>query len=224
MPRRSPNTMSIIPSTACRKAALEMHRRVVGQAMDDVREVHSDRTSKVESQKQIAWCFYYVRWLTRCDIVTNTPKFVDMENVFDRRWHTVEWVDAETVPWERQKYSVFWMRNEQPSAWTTSDPNVIDWKPSDRVRMVIRPSETLVRAPLVGRLGLRPFRGGHRQPQLARSPEGNVDGGPHLGSSAKRFRIPTPGVHEARVRLVRRTGTRGPESYVKLRARMTIAP
>jgi hypothetical protein len=200
------------------QSALEMHRRVVGQAMDDVREVHSDRTSKVESQKQIAWCFYYVRWLTRCDIVTNTPKFVDMENVFDRRWHTVEWVDAETVPWERQKYSVFWMRNEQPAAWTTSDPNVVEWKPSDRVRMVIRPNQKRLFVHLWSAdLDFDRFEMAIDGPNWQRLPEGNVDDGPHLGWSAKRFAIPTPGVHEARVRLVRRTGTRGPESYVKLR-------
>jgi hypothetical protein len=200
------------------QSALEMHRRVVAQTMDDVREVHTDRTSKVESQKQIAWCFYYLRWLTRCDIVTNTPKFVDMENVFDRRWHTVEWVDAQMVPWEKQKHSVYWMRNERPSAWTTSDPNVVDWKPSDRVRMVIRPSEKQLFVHLWSAdLDFDHFEVAIDGPNWQRLPEGNIDDGPHLGWSAKRFTIATPGSHEARVRLVRRTGTRGPESYVRLR-------
>ena len=39
-----------------------------------------------------------------------------------------------------------------------------------------------------------------------------------FGWGAKRFSIPASGgVHEARVRLVRRVGTKGPESFVKLR-------
>jgi hypothetical protein len=203
------------------QSALEMHRHVVAQKMGDVREVHPARTSKVESPQQNAWGFYYVRWMTRCDIVSNTPKFVDMENTFDRRWHTVEWVDAESVPWEKQKNAVFWMRNEQPSAWTTSDPNVVEWKPSDRVRMVIRPNDKTLFVHLWSAdVDFDYFEVAIDGSDWQRLPQGNVDDGPHFGWSAKRFSMAAAaGVHEARARLVRRTGTRGPESYVKLRVK-----
>jgi hypothetical protein len=49
-------------------------------------------------------------------------------------------------------------------------------------------------------------------------PEVNVNDAPRFGWGPKRFSIETsPGVHEARARLVRRAGTRGPESFVRLR-------
>jgi len=201
------------------QSALEMHRRVAAGAMDGVREVHPGRTCKVESQKSFAWSFYYVRWLTRCDVVTNTPKFVDMENTFDRRWHTVEWVDAQIVPWERQKHSVPWIRNERLSAWTTSDPEVVCWKPSDRVRMAVRPDEKHL---FVHLWSADPdfdhFEAAVDGGPWERLPEVNVNDAPRFGWGPKRFSIETsPGVHEARARLVRRAGTRGPESFVRLR-------
>jgi hypothetical protein len=203
------------------QSALEIHRRVVGGTLDGVSEVHPDRTCRVERRTQTAWGFYYVRWLTRCDIVTHTPQFVDMENVFDRRGHTVEWTDAETVPWEKQEHVVPWIRNERLSAWTTSNPEVVSWKPSDRVRMVLRPDEKYVFV----HLWSADLDFGHCEVAIdgrpwERLPVGNTTDtdGPRVGWSAKRFSIATsPGVHEARVRLVRQTGTRGPDSFVRWR-------
>ena len=201
------------------QSALEMHHRVTGNAMDPVREAHPGRTCRVESEKSFAWSFYYVRWLTRCDVVTHTPKFVDMENTFDRRWHTVEWVDARTVPWERQQNSVPWIRNERLSAWTTSDPEVVGWKPTDRVRMAVRPGEKHLFVQLWSAdLDFDHFEAAVDGGPWERLPEVNVNEGPRFGWSAKRLSIErSPGVHEARARLVRRAGTRGPESFVRLR-------
>ncbi|MGA2254175.1 MAG: transglutaminase-like domain-containing protein [Thermoguttaceae bacterium] len=202
------------------QSALEMHRRVVRSAMGGVSEVHPGRTHKVEGRQGPAWSFYYLRWLTRCDVVTHTPKFVDMENVFDRRWHTVEWVDGETVPWEKQNRVVSWVRNERPSAWTTSDAEVLYWRPTDRVRMSIRPSETYLFFHLWSAdLDFDHFEVAIDGRDWQRLPESNTQDadGPRFGWSAKRFSLPAAsGVHEVRTRLVRRTGTKGPESFVKL--------
>ena len=204
------------------QSALEMHSRVVRGTMDAVSEVHPDRTCKVEGRETIAWAFYYVRWLTRCDVVTHTPKFVDLENTFDRRWHTVEWVDAQTVPWEKQKHAVSWIRNERLSAWTTSDAEVVSWKPSDRVRMIVSPSESdYVFIQLWSAdLDFEGFEVSIDGRPWERLPPGNTTdaSGPRFGWGAKRFSIQaSPGVHQARARLVRRTGTRGPESFVEFR-------
>jgi len=201
------------------QTALEMHRRVVARNMQGVSEVHPGGESKVEGQKQMAWGFYYVRWLTRCDVVTNTPKFYDLENVFDRRWHTVDWTDPETIPWEKQNHSVFWIRNERLSAWTTSDPEVMYWKPTDRVRMALRPGEKHVFAQLWSAdLDFGYFEVAIDGRPWERLPQVNINNEPKFGWSAKRFSIAaTPGVHEARVRSVSRTGAEGPEGFVRLR-------
>jgi len=202
------------------QSALEMHHRVVRSAMDGVSEVHPDHTHKVEGRQSPAWSFYYLRWLTRCDVVTHTPQFVDMENVFDRRWHTVEWVDAETLPWEKQNHVVSWARNERPAAWTTSEEEVLYWRPTDRVRMSIRPSESYVFFHLWSAdLDFDHFEVAIDGRDWERLPDRNTQDadGPRFGWSAKRFSLPvTLGVHEARARLIRRTGTKGPESFVKL--------
>jgi hypothetical protein len=203
------------------QSALEMHRRVVRGAMDDVTEVHPNRTGKVRGRQDPAWSFYYVRWLTRCDIVTHTPKFVDMENVFDRRWHTVEWVDPDTVPWEKQDHLVPWARNERLSAWTTSDVEVPYWRPTDRVRMSIRSNEAYVFFHLWSAdLDFDHFEVSIDGGNWERLPACNTQdvGGPRFGWSNKRFSLPAaPGLHSVRTRLVRRTGTQGPASFVKLR-------
>ncbi len=54
------------------QSALDMHRHVVNGTMDKVVEVHTDQSHKVEKNDNPAWTFYYVRWLTRWDVVTNT--------------------------------------------------------------------------------------------------------------------------------------------------------
>lgn len=51
--------------------------------------VSFNRWHKVEKKDSPAWTFYYLRWLTRCDVVTNTPQYIDLEHVFDKRWQTV---------------------------------------------------------------------------------------------------------------------------------------
>jgi hypothetical protein len=202
------------------QSSLEMHRRVERDALDGVSEVHPGRTCKVEGRQGPAWSFYYLDWLTRCDVVTHTPRFVDMENVFDRRWRTVAWVDAETVPWEKQKHVVSWVRNERLSAWTTSEAAVLDWRPTDRVRMSIPPSETYLFVHLWSAdLDFDHFEVAIDGRDWERLPESNAPDadGPHFGWSDKRFSLPAAsGVHEARTRLVRRTGTKGPESFVKV--------
>ena len=123
------------------QSALDMHRHVVDGTMDKVVEVHPDRSHKVEKKDSPAWTFYYVRWLTRCDVVTNTPKYIDLEHVFDKRWHTVEWTDEKTIPWEKQKHAAWYLRNERLAAWNISDPAVIDWQPTERVKILLCPGE-----------------------------------------------------------------------------------
>ena len=88
---------------------MDMHRHVVNGTMDRVVEVHPDRSHKVQKQDSPAWTFYYVGWLTRCDVVTHTPQYIDLEHVFDKRWHTVEWTDEKTIPWERQKHAAWYV-------------------------------------------------------------------------------------------------------------------
>ena len=97
------------------QSALDMHRHVVNGTMEKVVEVHPDRSHKVEKKDSPAWTFYYVRWLTRCDVVTNTPKYIDLEHVFDKRWHTVEWSDEKTIPWEKQKHAAWYLQRASGS-------------------------------------------------------------------------------------------------------------
>ncbi len=120
------------------QSALEMRRHALDHTMDRVLEVHPNCTHPVRSSDSPAWNFYHIRWLLRCDVVSHTPPFTDMEHVFDRRYHTVEWVDRDTVPLEKQPEVTWWTRSERLTAWQIDDPAVVNWKPTDRVQMVMR--------------------------------------------------------------------------------------
>ena len=128
-----------------------------------------------------------------------------------RDWNiTLEFVDAEVLHRDEK---------EEFFAWTTSDPGVVGWKPTDRVRMVVRPGEKHL---FVHLWSADPdfdhFEAAVDGGPWERLPEVNVNEGPRFGWSAKRLSMGrSPGVHEARARLVRRAGTRGPESFVRLR-------
>ena len=125
------------------QSALEMHYHVLRKTLPEVMEVHPTG-SRPAGGGGPSSAFYYVRWLTRCDVVTNTPEFIDMEHVFDRVYGTVAWrSEDETlqwVPWEESKHTNWVIRNTRMSAWNTSDPDVVNWKPTDRARIVLRPS------------------------------------------------------------------------------------
>jgi len=208
------------------QSALEMHRRVVRNGMAKVTEMHPDRAHAVRGRSSPAWAFYYVRWLTRCDVVTNTPAFVDMENTFDRMHGTVEWVDDETVPWEKQKQSIWWTRNVRLSAWNTSDPAVVNWEPTDRVNIVLRPAGSSRRRRLVfvhfwtadpafDHLQVKIDSGGWQD-----LPKNNMGGSSlrRYGWGLRKLSMPVRrGAHDVRVRIVRGDGSVGPESYVKFR-------
>jgi hypothetical protein len=209
-------TVDGVPQTA-----LEMHNHVVRGTMAQVREVHPDRTVAVESKASPAWAFYYLRWLTRCDVVTNTPKYHDQENVFDKRWQTVEWADERTVPWEKQKHAAWFVRNERLAAWNTSDPDVVYWAPTERVRMLVCPSEE-------GRVYVQLWTGDgefdHYQARIDGQswedlPKANVyDTGRRHGWGLRRLSMAaTPGTHDVRVRVVCKDGSTGPESFVQFR-------
>lgn len=201
------------------QSALEMHNHVVNNTLAKVTEVHPDRTCSAQDKQGPGWWFYYVRWVTRCDVVTNTPKYYDQENVFDKRWHTVDWTDDRTVPWEKQKYSAWFIRNERLSAWNTSNPEVVYWTPTDRVRILVCPNEE-------NRVYLQFWTGDiefdHYQARIDGAawedlPKANVyESGRRAGWGLRRLAITSaPGVHEVHVRALRQDGSIGPESFVR---------
>src|SRR5262245_4485440 len=93
------------------------------------------------------------------------------------------------------------------------------WAPTDRVRIAVRTYDKYLFFQLWSAdLDFDHFEVAIDGRDWERLPEGNINQEPRYGWSAKRFSIPaTGGVHEARVRAVRRTGTKGPESFVKLK-------
>ena len=204
------------------QSALEMHRHVVDGTMDKVVEVHSDRSHKVQKKDSPAWTFYYVRWLTRCDVVTNTPKYIDLEHVFDKRWHTVEWTDEKTVPWEKQKYSAWYLRNERLAAWNISDPAVVDWQPTDRAKILLCPGEEkwIFVQLWNGDVDFDHYRVRIDSGDWEDLPKTNTRdwSGRQHGWGLDRFSVEAkPGPHEVRVRVARRDSSGGPESFVKVR-------
>lgn len=120
------------------QSALEMRRHALDGTLDRVTEVRPGGAHPVQTRSSPAWNFYHIRWMLRCDVVSRTPPFTDMEHVFDRRYHAVEWVDRDTVPLEKQPEVTWWTRSERLTAWQTDDPAVVNWKPTDRVRMLLR--------------------------------------------------------------------------------------
>jgi len=213
------------------QSALEMHRHVIDGTLESVTEVRPDGTRQ-GSDRVPTNLFYYLRWLTHNDIVTNTPRYNHMEDVFDKRWHTVEWTDAKTVPWEKQNISMWYTRNERLTAWTISDPDVVEWKPSDRVMIRVCPNENSL---LFFQFWHADLDFDHYQVSVDGRPwedlpTGNITEGygERLGwSGVKEDRrygwgkdrcsvYATPGKHDVRVRIERGSGQSGPESYVRL--------
>jgi hypothetical protein len=205
------------------QSALEMHDRLVGSKLDGVIEVRPERSVPATPEGP-AENFYYVRWLTRCDVVTVTPRFHSLEDTFDKRRNTVEWTDGRTIPWEEQKNSVCWIRNERLTAWRTSDPAVVNWKPSDRVRLMLVPGEhdTVLVQLWNADLDFDSYEVSIDGAEWEALPMANApeigQPGPDYGRGRDHCSIPaTKGTHVFRVRLVRRGGTTGPESIVTFR-------
>lgn len=204
------------------QSALEMHGHVVGGAMDRVVEVHPDRSHPVKSGKSPAWSFYYLRWLTRCDVVTNTPRFHHLEDTFDRRWHTVDWTDEKTVPWQESQHAAWFIRKERLAAWQTSDPAVVSWRPTERVRILLCPGEAKW---IFGHLWTGDVEFDRYQVRIDGAewkdlPKKNTrDGsGAMHGWGPRRFSVVAEGgAHSVYVRVVRRDGSTGPSSYVKFK-------
>ena len=199
------------------QSALEMHRHVVMNTIDKVVEVHPDRSVPV-AEGHPGWFFYYVRWLLRCDIVTSTPVFVDMEHVFDRWGGTVEWTDDQTVPWERSGKTTWWTRNVRLAAWNTSDPAVVNWQPTDRVRITLgRDGQGGIFAdlwaadPAVDHFQVR-IDGRRWRDLPAITPKAASQG--HWSSRRCGLKR-DPGDREVAARIVRADGSMGPESLVK---------
>lgn len=205
------------------QSALEMHNHLIMDKLGKVTEVHPGRSCPAAKDGP-ARHFYYLRWLTRCDVVTNTPRFHHMEDVFDKRWQTVEWTDDKTVPWEKQKHATSWTRNERLVAWRICDPAVVSWRPSDRVKIVLVPGESdtifvhLWSADLdFDHYRVRIDGAGWEDLPKVNMPESSKPG-PRYGWGLKRFSVPaTQGTHQVCVRLVRRDGSTGPDSLVKFR-------
>lgn len=215
------------------QSALEMHQRVVGGGMEKVLRVAPDGTKPVDPPVKGAptpdtppWYFYYIRWLTRCDVVSRTPVYVDPENTFDRWLDTISWIDDRTVPWEASKYSFWWVRNVPLSAWRTSDPAVVDWQPTSRTMMSIRTkggSDIYIDLS-TGDIDFDHFQVSVNGGDWQRLPRANTYMGSrnsqgHMGPvwGPRRFamhRRNLPGA-TVRVQVVRRDGSLGPVSYVK---------
>ncbi len=204
------------------QSALEMHRHVVDETMKRVTEVHPDRKHGVRDKESPAWSFYYLRWLTRCDVVTNTPEFFDLEHVFDRVTGTVDWTDDQTVPWEKSEHAAWFIRKRRLSAWQTSDPEVVSWIPTDRVKILLCPSEE---GYLFGHLWTGDQDFDHYQIRLEDGdwedmPKKNtrVWSGKLYGWGLRRFSVQAdPGEHAVEVRVVRRDSTTGEPSFVRYR-------
>jgi len=206
------------------QSALEMHFHVLNKTLETVTEVHPRGTQRAGSRGSPSQAFYYVRWLTRCDIVTRTPEFLDMENVFDRLHDTVEWrhersEDAPWVAWEESPQMSWPLRNARMSAWNTSDPEVVNWHPTDRVSMALRPYER--RAMFIhlwqADMNFDHFRVRVDDGTWTDLPKTNVYGGPldKWGKDRCLVRLPR-GTHTIEAQLVRRDGSEGPISFVKL--------
>ena len=145
-----------------------------------------------------------------------------MESVFDRMRDTVEWRDDEMVPWDEQTLTAWWVRNMRLAAWNTSDPAVVDWQVTDRVRMILRPDRggTVSVQLWTADLNVHHLQystGGDRWrdlPVATRNEYRDNDARPRRVSLR-----PRRGENEIRVRIVRPDGTTGPESYVKFKRR-----
>jgi hypothetical protein len=217
-------TVDGVPQTA-----LEMHHHVVSGTMDRVVEVHPERSHPVKSKTSPAWAFYYVRWLTRCDVVTHTPQFHDLEHTFDRRWHTVDWIDEKTVPWEESQHAAWFVRKQRLTAWRTSDSEVVSWKPTDRVRILLCPGP---QRRIFGHLWTGDREFDHYQVRLDDGPwkdmpKGNTRArsGKTFGWGLRRFSIvAAAGPHCVEVRVVRGDASVGPASYVRLKIEPEASP
>ena len=214
------------------QSALEMHQRVVGGGMEKVVQVHPGGAQPVvvaktgKSPETPAWYFYYVRWLTRCDVVANTPAYCDPENTFDRWRDTVGWVDDKTIPWEKSRNACWWIRNWPPSAWCISDPAVVSWEPTSRTMMTLRTKggKELYVDLATGDIDVDYFQVRVNDGDWQRLPRGNTFMGfrtsrGHTGPvwGPMRFamdRLVAPS-STVQARIVRRDGTLGPLSFVK---------
>ena len=206
------------------QSALEMHFHVLNKTLDRVKEVHTWGTQQAGRHGSPSRAFYYVRWLTRCDVVTRTPEFVDLENVFDRLHDTVEWrhepgENVEWVAWEHSPHTSWALRNARLSAWNTSDPEVVNWHPTDRVRIALRPygNRAVFLHLWQADINFDHFRVRVDDGQWADLPKTNAREGPRDMWSKDRCLIRLPrGTHTIEAQLVRRDGSTGPTSFVKL--------
>jgi hypothetical protein len=204
------------------QSALEMHGHIVAGSLERVVEVHPGRAHRVRDPRSPAHGFRFVRWLTRCDVVTHTPKFVDMENTFDRRRDTVEWDDGRTTPWERGDHAVWFVRRERLSAWRTSDPAVVAWEPTERVRLQLcpGPKDRVYVGLWTGDVEFSRFEVCIDGRDWEPLPPANLPdtSGPRLGWGPRKLAVEaTPGDHEIHVRVARHDGSTGPPSFVRFR-------
>lgn len=165
--------------------------------------------------------------------MTNTPRYNHMEDVFDKRWHAVEWTDDQTVPWEKQKISMWYTRNERLTARTISEPDVVQWKPSDQVMIHVCPNDNNL---LFFQFWNADIDFDHYQIRIDERewedlPEGNITEGygerldwkgvkedRRYGWGKDRCSLyATPGDYKLQVRIVQGGGQFDPTSYVQLR-------
>jgi hypothetical protein len=153
-------------------------------------------------------------------VVTNTPEFHDLEHTFDKRWHTVDWIDPKTEPWEESQHAAWFIRKKRLSAWRTSDADVVSWRPTNRVRILLCPSQE---NRIFGHLWTGDGEFDHYQICLDGGewedmPKKNtrVWSGRTYGWGLRRFSLAAdPGIRSVQVRVARRDGSTGPASRVK---------
>jgi len=141
-----------------------------------------------------------------------------MEHVFDRWGATVEWADDKTVPWEKSDKTSWWTRNVRLAAWNTSDPDVVNWQPSDRVKIMLgqdgqsgKCADMWSADPGIDHFEVR-VDSRHWRDMPAITPQPASQG----RWSSRRCGLKVHrGEHEVNARIVRADGSTGPESFVR---------
>ena len=131
---------------------------------------------------------------------------------------------AKTIPWEKQKHSAWYLRNERLAAWNISDPALIDWKPTERVKIVLCPGEEKW---IFVQLWNGDVEFDHYRVQIDSGdwedlPKTNTRdwSGRRHGWGLERFSVEAkPGLHEVQVSVARHDGSTGPQSFVRFRVK-----
>jgi hypothetical protein len=110
--------------------ALELHRALLEDRVDEVEVVHD--TSVVDGEERTFGTalqnYYYFRVFFRQDQGVNPPVFRNPSDTADRYVDAVEWVDDDTVPWEETKEETQFPRKRLTEI-KTGNPDDLYWTP-----------------------------------------------------------------------------------------------